>query len=117
MSILARTAVEKNLEVIAKQLQEATTDNSELRALESRLASEKDPYVRTLVEERANRLRKSAKEPSPVQAYRDHLKTLHAQLSAALTTMNGIPWYLERGKKASLKKAAAPAKKRGRKAR
>jgi hypothetical protein len=114
MSILARAALEKNLETVRKQLGQASGNNEELKALEARLASERDPYVKALLQERVVRLRK-AEKPNPYVQHHQALKTLEQQLQATLQTMQEIPWYsvAARGGKRT---AGAPKKagKRGR---
>jgi DNA repair ATPase RecN len=94
MSVLARTAVEKNLESIKKQLASIGGGNEELKALEARLASEKDVFVRNLIQEKVERLKKSAKEPSQYEQYSKELTEIQKHLTAALSVMEKIPFYM-----------------------
>lgn len=94
MSVLARTAVEKNLESIKKQLSSLGGENEELKALETRLASEKDIFVKTLIQEKVDRLKKASKEPSQYAQYAKELTEVQKHLTAALTVMEKIPFYM-----------------------
>ena len=116
MSVLARTAVEKHLETLKKQLASLGGDNEELKVLERRLSSESDPFVKALLTERVERLKKSAKAPNEYAKYADDLRALQRHLSSALGVMQSIPFYLtsNRGKKPG-KVAAKTAGKRGKK--
>lgn len=94
MSVLARTAVEKNLESIKKQLGSIGGENEELKALEARLGSEKDAFVKALIAEKVERLKKMSKEPSQFAQYAGELKQVQTHLSAALSVMEKIPFYM-----------------------
>lgn len=109
MSILARVAVEKNLEAIRKQLSSIGGGNDELHELESRLATEKNLFVRNLIFERAERLKKGQKGPSVYEAHADKLRDIEKHLKAAHDTMLTVPFYMKatRGKQKGAPKAAA----------
>lgn len=94
MSVLARKAVENNLESIKKQLSSIGGENEELKALEGRLATEKDPFVKALITEKVERLKKQSKEPSQYAQYVNELKEVQKHLGAALSVMEKIPFYM-----------------------
>jgi DNA-binding transcriptional MerR regulator len=94
MSVLARKSVENNLESIKKQLASVGGENEELKSLEARLATEKDAFVKALIQEKVDRLKKQSKEPSQYAQYVNELKEVQKHLGAALGVMEKIPFYM-----------------------
>lgn len=114
MSVIARNAVEKNLEQIEKQLQSTeSTDNDIIKKLNSRLSKETDPDIRVLISEKITRLEKAKKEPSKYAEYKTELMNLQKLLQQVLTIMGTVPWYVEasRGKSAATSKKVVRRKK------
>jgi hypothetical protein len=107
MSVLTRKAVERNLEAIKRQLSDIGGGDEELKVLEARLATEKDAFIKTLITEKIERLKKQKKEPSQYEMYAAELRDLQKYLQAALEVMGKIPFYV-----ASTKGRAATTKKK-----
>ncbi len=109
MSVLVKRAIENHLNMLDKQLGSLQGDNKELTALESRLANEKDPFVKVLLEERVTRLKKAADKPSSFEQYQSELRDVQKYLRAAHAAMTKVPWYLKsnRGKQPAGSKTAA----------
>jgi hypothetical protein len=98
MSVLTRKAVERNLEAIKRQLSDIGGGDEELKVLEARLATEKDAFIKTLITEKIERLKKQKKEPSQYEMYAAELRDLQKYLQAALTVMSTIPFYMSSNK-------------------
>lgn len=94
MSVLTRKSIENNLVAIQKQLSDVGGGDTELKSLESRLTTEKDAFVKALIAEKVERLKKSKKEPSQYQQYATELKHVQTHLTAALGVMETIPFYV-----------------------
>ncbi len=78
----------------------------ELKALETRLGTEKDQFVKSVIQKEVDRLKKAKKEPSQYEQYQKELREIQKYLQYALDVMNKVPFYVNstKGKKGTKKK-------------